>query len=49
MAGTGTAGNNGNLGPAVDAQLNAPTYLSRYGGSHLLIGDSNNEAIRVLW
>ena len=46
VAGTGEHGNKGDGGPAVEAQLNAPTGLALDGAGNLYIADSGNHRIR---
>ncbi|MDQ2968841.1 MAG: hypothetical protein M3R37_11050 [Actinomycetota bacterium] len=48
IAGTGSPGLSGDGGPAVKAQLNAPTGLVVDAGGRLLIADHHNNRIRVV-
>jgi sugar lactone lactonase YvrE len=48
VAGTGSPGMSGDGGPAVKAQLNAPTGLVVEAGGRLLIADHHNNRIRVV-
>jgi NHL repeat len=46
VAGTGTAGNSGDDGPATDAQLNAPTGIAVTADGGFLIAEYNNHLVR---
>jgi len=46
VAGTGTAGNSGDGGPATDAQLSAPGGVAVTADGGFLIADSNNNVVR---
>ena len=46
VAGTGTAGNTGDDGPAIDAQLNNPAGLAVTGDGGFLIADVGNHVVR---
>jgi hypothetical protein len=46
VAGTGTAGNSGDDGPATDAQLHAPVGLALTADGGFLIADSLNNEVR---
>ncbi len=48
IAGTGTAGFSGDNGPAINAQLNAPSYLALAQDGSLFISDSGNNRIRQI-
>jgi len=48
VAGTGTAGYNGDGGSATSAELNGPTGVLVAGGGNILIADSSNSRVRVL-
>ncbi|MGH1346708.1 MAG: hypothetical protein ACRBN8_34395 [Nannocystales bacterium] len=49
VMGDGSAGSNGNHGPAVSARLNEPVRLEVRNGSDLLIADEGNHAVRMVW
>ena len=49
IAGTSVAGNAGDGGPALAAELDAPRGLSFHPDGHLIIADANNYAIRAMW
>jgi len=46
VAGTGSAGNSGDDGPATDAQLNAPGMVAVTADGGFLIADTNNDEVR---
>jgi RHS repeat-associated protein len=46
VAGNGSSGYSGDLGPAVDAQLNHPTGLAVDAGGNLYFADTENNVIR---
>jgi hypothetical protein len=46
VAGTGTAGNSGDDGPATDAQLNAPIAVAVTADGGFLIADFGNQEVR---
>ena len=46
VAGTGTAGNSGDDGPATDAQLNAPAGVAVTADGGFLITDAGNSVVR---
>jgi glucose/arabinose dehydrogenase len=46
VAGTGTAGNSGDDGPATDAQLNRPTDVAVTADGGFLIADFGNNVVR---
>src|SRR5215467_9367572 len=46
VAGTGTAGNSGDGGPATDAELNLPAGVAVIAGGGFLIADSGNNLVR---
>jgi hypothetical protein len=46
VAGTGTAGNSGDDGPATDAELNAPTNVAVTADGGFLITDTGNDEVR---
>ena len=46
VAGTGTAGNSGDDGPAIDAQLNGPSWVEVTADGGFLIADSGNHVVR---
>jgi len=46
VAGTGTAGNTGDDGPATDAELNTPTGVAVAAGGGFLIADRSNNMVR---
>jgi hypothetical protein len=46
VAGTGIAGDTGDGGPAVSAQLNAPLFVAVDGSGNLLISDTSDNVIR---
>ena len=46
VAGTGTAGNSGDDGPATDAQLNRPSGMAVTADGGFLIADNDNFEIR---
>lgn len=46
VVGNGTAGNDGDGGPATKARLNGPNGISIEGGGNLYIADTNNSVIR---
>jgi sugar lactone lactonase YvrE len=46
IAGTGTAGDSGDGGPAIAAQLNGPTNLALDSAGNLYIADTNNSRVR---
>jgi NHL repeat len=46
VAGTGTAGNSGDDGPATDAQLNFPDGVAVTADGGFLIADANNNEVR---
>jgi len=46
VAGTGTAGNSGDEGPATDAELNSPTSVAATADGGFLIADSANNLVR---
>ncbi len=48
IAGTGTAGFNGDGGPATSAELSQPLGIVVDGAGNLVITDSSNERVRVL-
>lgn len=48
IAGTGVAGNKNDNGPAVSAQLNAPTGIAIDALDNLFVADSGNNAIRKI-
>ncbi|HET6916197.1 MAG TPA: IPT/TIG domain-containing protein [Acidimicrobiales bacterium] len=48
VAGTGTAGYNGDSTPATSAELNAPTGLALDPSGNVVIADSQNHLVRVL-
>jgi hypothetical protein len=48
VAGTGTAGNSGDDGPATDAQLNFPTGVAVTADGGFLIADSSNNVVRAV-
>ena len=48
IAGTGTAGDTGDGGLAVDAKLSSPLYVSLDSSSNLFISDSGNYKIRIV-
>jgi len=48
VAGTGTAGASGDLGPAVQAQLNLPVGVAIGFGDSLLIADTGNNRVREI-
>jgi hypothetical protein len=48
VAGTGTAGNSGDDGPAADAQLNFPTEVAVTADGGFLIADSRNNVVRAV-
>ena len=46
VAGTGTAGNTGDDGPAIDAQLHGPAEVAVTADGGFLIADVNNSVVR---
>jgi hypothetical protein len=46
VAGTGTAGYNGDGGPAGSTQLNAPSGVAVDGAGNLYIADRSNQRVR---
>ena len=46
VAGTGTAGNSGDDGPATDARLNRPFWVAVTADGGFLIADSDNTEVR---
>jgi sugar lactone lactonase YvrE len=48
VAGTGTAGYNGDGGPAGSAQLNAPSGVAVDGAGNLYIADRSNQRVRMV-
>lgn len=48
VAGTGTAGSNGDGGPAAQAQLNGPSALSLLPDGTLLVADMGNNKVRAI-
>jgi hypothetical protein len=46
VAGTGTAGNSGDDGPATGAELNAPSWVAVTADGGFLIADSGNHVVR---
>jgi sugar lactone lactonase YvrE len=48
VAGTGTAGNNGD-GPALSAELNSPEGVALDSNGNIYISDAFNEAVRVIY
>ena len=46
VAGTGTAGNAGDDGPAIDAQLNGPGGVAVTADGGFLIADVGNNVVR---
>jgi hypothetical protein len=46
VAGTGKAGNSGDGGPALKAQLNGPKHLCIDGDDNVVIADTENHVIR---
>jgi hypothetical protein len=48
VAGTGTAGNSGDDGPATDAQLNGPIGVAVTASSPFVIADSGNNEVRIV-
>ena len=46
VAGTGTAGNTGDDGPAIDAQLNRPAGVAVTADGGFLIADVGNNVVR---
>ena len=46
VAGTGTAGNTGDDGPATDAQLNGPAGVAVTADGGFLIADTGNNTVR---
>ncbi len=46
VAGTGTAGNSGDDGPATDAELNGPADVAVTADGGFLITDRNNHVVR---
>ena len=46
VAGTGTAGNSGDDGPATDAELTSPVWVTLTGDGGLLITDAGNHEVR---
>jgi hypothetical protein len=46
VAGTGTAGNSGDDGPATNAQLNNPSGVAVTADGGFLIADTNNNEVR---
>lgn len=49
VAGTGNAGDLGDYGPAIEAELNRPTGLAFDAAGNLYISDTLNNRIRVVW
>jgi len=48
VAGTGTAGNSGDDGPATDAQLNNPTGVAVTAAGGFVIADTGNNEVRAV-
>ncbi len=48
IAGTGTAGDTGNGGPAAAAELNAPTAVAISAAGYIYIADTGNNVVRVI-
>ena len=48
VAGTGTTGHEGDLGPGPEAQLFQPAQIATHG-TEVLIADVGNRAVRVVW
>ena len=48
VAGTGTAGNSGDDGPATDAELNVPTGVAVTASGGFLIADTANNEVRAV-
>ena len=48
VAGTGTAGNSGDDGPATDAELNAPVAVAATADGGFLIADTGNNEVRAV-
>ena len=48
VAGTGTAGNTGDDGPATDAELNQPGGVAATADGGFLIADTNNNVVRAV-
>jgi DNA-binding beta-propeller fold protein YncE len=48
VAGTGTAGNSGDDGPATDAQLNTPIGVAVTADGGFLIADADNHVVRAV-
>jgi DNA-binding beta-propeller fold protein YncE len=48
VAGTGTAGNTGDMGPATSAQLNSPDAVAVDLSGNIYIADAGNNVIRVV-
>ena len=46
VAGTGTAGNSGDDGPATDAQLDGPIGIAVTADGGFLVADATNEVVR---
>jgi hypothetical protein len=46
VAGTGTAGNSGDDGPATDAELSTPVWVALTTDGGLLVTDSGNHEVR---
>lgn len=49
IAGTGTAGSNGDAGSALNAELNDPAAVVVDNSGNVYIADSNNAAVRILY
>jgi NHL repeat len=48
VAGTGTAGNSGDGGPATAAELNLPTGVAVTANGGFLIADTDNNEVRAV-
>ena len=48
IAGTGVAGSSGDGGPAIAAQLNAPSNLAQDSAGNLYFADTQNSRVRVI-
>jgi serine/threonine-protein kinase len=49
VAGIGTAGFSGDYGPGTSAKLNGVQAIAVVPAGHLMITDTNNHAVRMVW